>query len=444
MTGQALTPIGWHAPAKHGEPSLRRIALLSLLTIVAGIGGLLLWASIARLDSAVPAAGVFISAGMRKTISLLDNGILRELDAREGDRVAAGQVLLRLDDSQARAALDQAAAAYWAAAASAARLQAEAMDQRTLAFPRELTDAAREPAVAAQIEAEHHLFDARNEAFDGADRIARRHIEEQQATVASLESQIHEMQLRIGLFESELKGTEVLLAKGLATKVHAMELERDVAELRGAQSDLAGREAETKQQIAQSELGIINAAQARRADITKDRTGAQAQIADAAARMRAARDTLDRQEVRAPEAGVVTDLHYVTPGSSIVAGQPVLDLVPLGDKLLVEAHVAITDIENVHVGQKVNVRLTAYKAHQVPAVTGHLTYVGADRQIDADNTPYFLVRAQLDPDALHGLHEVSLYPGMPADVLILGGERTALDYFIAPIRESIRHGMNER
>jgi HlyD family secretion protein len=440
MTTLLAAPTAAHP----GEPSLRRIAVLSLLTIVVGIGGLLTWAAVARLDSAVPAPGVIVSAGKRKTITLQDAGILKELAVKEGDHVAANQTLFRLDDAQARAALDQASGAYWGAVADAARLQAEALDQRTLEFQPDLLAAAHDPAIAAQIEAERHLFEARNASFDGADRIARKKIAEEEATVASLQSQIHEMALRIGLYESELRGTQELVAKGFATKFHALELQRNVAELRGAQGDLSGRLAEMKQEIGQTELEIINAAQARRSDIGKDRTAAQGLIADAGARMRAARDTLTKLDIRAPEPGIVTDIKFFTPGSSIAAAQPVMDLVPLDAGLLVEANVSPTDIENVHVGQKVNIRLTAYKAHQVPVVTGHLVYVGADRQMDAMNQPFFLVRAQLDPDALKDLHGVDLYAGMPADALILGGERSALDYLISPIRDSIRHGMNEK
>jgi HlyD family secretion protein len=428
---------------QHGPHPLRRIAWLSLLTIGLGFGGLVGWASVAELDSAVPAPGVIVAAGKRKTVSLLDAGILRDLLVAEGDRVSAGQVLMRLDDVQARAAVDQAAAQYWGAMAQATRLQAEALDHRTFEFPDELKQAASDPAIAAEMEAERHLFDARWAAFDSAEQIGRRKIAQLQATETALQTQIRETALRLQLFSQDLHATRDLLAKGWATRVHANELERAGSELRGQLSDLAGRLSETRDLIAQTELEITNAAQSRRSDITKDRTTAQAQLADGGSRLRAARDLLDRRVVVAPEAGVVTDLKFFTPGSSISAGQPVLDLVPADPGLLVEAMVAPTDIEHVHVGQAVNVRLTAYKAHQVPVVTGHVVYVSADRQLDAQNQPVFKARAALDPDALKGLHNVELYAGMPADVLIIGGERTALDYLISPIRDSIRHAMHE-
>jgi HlyD family secretion protein len=432
----------WELPVAPQNP-LRRVIMLSLLTIIIGFGGMLTWASVSQLEIAVPAPGVIVAAGRRKTISLMDPGILKQLLVAEGDQVAAGQVLLRLDDVQANAAVDQAAAQYWEAMAQATRLQAEALDSRTLTFPPELQRAAANPAIAAVLEAERHSFDARWATFDGTQQIGRRRIDQQRATEAALQGEIREVALQLQLYAQDQIATREMLGKGLATRVHAHELERAAAELRGQLNDLAGRLAETGQIIAQTELEILNAAQSRRTDITKDRSTVQAQMADAASRLRAAQDLLERRTITAPEAGVVTDLKFFTPGSSIVAGQPVLDLVPADSALLVEAMVAPTDIEHVRVGQPVNIRLTAYKAHQVPVVTGHLVYVSADRLLDAQNQPIFKVRAALDADALKGLHGVALYVGMPADVLIIEGARSALDYLISPIKDSIRHSMHE-
>lgn len=426
------------------EPSLRGVAIASLLTIALGFGGLFAWAATARLDSAVTATGTVVAAGKRKVVTLLESGTLRELLVREGDHVSADQVLLRLDDVQARAAADQASAQYWGAAARASRLQAELLDQRELSFPAGLTAAASDPAIAAQVEAERHLFAARWEAFDGAARIARRRIAQQEAATAALQVQIGANATRAELLQQELTGVEYLLARGYATRTRALEMRRVQAELRGQLGELAGRLAEMRQMIAQTELEIVAAADARRAEITRDRRETETVLADSAQRLRGAQDMLRKREVLSPEAGVVTDLKYYTPGSSIVAGQPVLDLVPAGDRLVIEGAVSPIDIENVKVGQPVNVRLTAYKARQVPVLTGRLTYVAADRMLNPSNEPVFLVRAELDPGALSGLPGVALSPGMTAELLIIGGERYALDFLLSPIRDSLRHGLREK
>ena len=166
-------------------------------------------------------------------------------------------------------------------------------------------------------------------------------------------------------------------------------------------------------------------------------------MADADQRLRSVTDQLERREITAPEAGIVTDLKYFTLGSSIMAGQPIMDLVPDTQQLLIEGTVTPNEVEHLATGQRVNIRLTAFKAHRVPVITGHLTYVGADRQLDANNQPVFLVRAAIDRDALRNKPGVTLQPGMPADVLIINGERSILQFLISPITDSIHHAMRE-
>ena len=168
-------------------------------------------------------------------------------------------------------------------------------------------------------------------------------------------------------------------------------------------------------------------------------------MADAADRLRAAHDLLARREVVAPEAGIVTDLRFFTAGSSIAAGQPVLDLVPLDSQLLVEARIAPTDIEQVQPGQRVNVRLSAYRQREVPMLTGHLSYVSADRQTDPQGASFFLVRAIIDTTAAGegGGAIPPLAAGMPAEVFVLGERRTVMDYLLRPLRDSMRRALRD-
>ena len=436
----------WLAEAEASLPqgSLRRIALWSLLTVLVGFGGLTTWAALARVDSAVPATGTVVASGKRKTVSLVDSGILKTLLVQEGDKVAAGQPLLQLDDVQPRAAMAQAHVQYWSAVARAARLDAEAADQRALPVSPALGDAAKaDPAVAAAVAAEAYQFQSRWGALDANTRVEERKIAQQDAQVAALRAQIASAGLRLGLIREELRGVDFLMARGLSTKPRQLELQRNEAELRGAIAQFGGQYREAMEIIAQVRSGIVNTAEQRRADISRERSETQAAEADAEQRLLAARDLLQKREVVAPEAGTVTDFKYFTPGSSIVAGQPVMDLVPDNQRLLVEGAVAPHEVEHLQVGQRVNVRLTAYKAHRVPVISGRLTYVGADRQMDASNMPVFLVRAEIDPGALRDKPGVVLLPGMPADILIVNGARSVLDFLISPITDSISHAMKE-
>ena len=203
----------WLAKAEAALPqaSLRRVAICSALTLLLGFGGLTAWAAITHVESAVPATGFVISGTKRKTISLADPGILHDLLVHEGDKVVAGQVLLRLDEVQARAARNQAYVQYWSAVARAARLAAEAMDRRELPVAPDLQAAAADPAVAAAVQAEAHQFKVRWDAFDASVRVQDRKIAQAQAQTSALRSQIAASGTKLSLLQEELKSVNYLL-----------------------------------------------------------------------------------------------------------------------------------------------------------------------------------------------------------------------------------------
>ena len=435
----------WQEAARHAlhEPSLRGIVIASALTILLGFGGLTAWAANALLDSAVAAPAVFVAAGKRKTLSVLDSGILGSVAVHEGDRVQAGQLLLTLDDVQARSGREQAHVQLWAATARIARLAAEAGDRRELAFGTGIeAAAAADSVVAAQVVAEQALFDTRWRTHEDQLRAGQQHLAQLEARMPILEAQLHSVSTRLDLTRTEQHSVDALLAQGDQTRPRMVELHLGIADLAGHLGQLQGQLVQGRAAIGQARQELSGVVSDRHSDISKDMQDAQAARADAAERERIADDMLARRELRAPEAGIVTDLKLFMPGSSIGAGQPILDLVPLDGALLIEAQVATTDIEHVRVGQRVNVRLTVYKAHRVPVLTGRLVYVAADWQTDAQNQPVFLARAALDADALRGLDGVAVYAGMPADVLIIAGERSVLDFLVSPNRENLRHGMH--
>jgi len=426
-----------------GPPSLRRLTLATLAVIVLGFGSMIGWASVARLDGATPAGGSLVTETRRQTVSLLESGILRELLVREGDEVRGGEALLRLDDTQARAQAGQARARLLGATARAARLRAELADAPHVTFPVEVMHALDDPAIAAVAQAEAQLFETRRAALEATIAVQRRRIAQLEEQIGALSAQRTAFGTRLALTQEELRAVNTLLASGFATRNRALELRRTEAQLQGEIGELAGREAEARQAIAQTELEILGLANARRSEAARELQDAVNQIAEALERQRAAQDFLSRSVVLAPEAGTVTDLRFFTTGSSIIAGQPVLDIVPRGASLAVEAALRPTDIERVAVGQRVNVRITAFSHRRVPPLPGRLTYVGADRQVNARGEPFFLVRAELDADALALLDGAVLAPGMPADMLVLQGERRAIDFFLGPLLDSMRRSMRE-
>lgn len=425
-------------------PSLRRVALASALVLVLGVGGLLGWAAATPLERAVIGTGTLVAEGKRKTITLLEPGILRELLVREGERVTAGQPLLRLDITQAEAAAHQARALYWGQAVRAARLQAEQADARQFALPEGAAAvAAVDPSVAALVEAERRLFAARWAAFDGAIGLQRTRIAQLQEQMSANASLRMAAATRLRATREELAGIARLVAQGYATRTRLWDLQRSEAELLGLLGSYQAQEAQTREQIAQAEAEMANLSLNRQQDVAREQQEAQALRADAGQRLRGAEDVLARREVLAPEGGTVTDIRVFTPGSSIAAGVPVLDLVPADDRLVAETRVALHDIEQVQLGQPARLRFSAYRTHDLPLLDGRVIFVSPDRLMDERGNPYFLARVEMTPEAVQGAAGVTLAPGMPVDAYLLGERRTALDYVIRPIRESLRRSLRD-
>lgn len=426
-------------------PSLRRTVVAGLVTVVLAFGGFLGWGFFARLDSAAIAPGVVTVDSHRKTVQHLEGGIVREVLVREGQRVAAGQVLIRLDTTQAEAVLGQVDSQYWAALARAARLRGEQEDRRSLTFLAELlAEAARQRAVAAVLETEQRLFEARWEALDGTIAVQRKRIAQLEEEIVALEAQARATADQLRLTREEMAGVRSLVAKGYERRPRLLELERTVAELEGRLGELKANLAKARQGIAAAELEIINTQNTRRTEIADQLQETQTLLGDLADRRRAALDVLARKEVVAPQDGLVVNLQVHTPGGVILAGMPLMDIVPLNDDLIIEAMVDPADIDVVRVGLPAHVRLTAYKQRQVPMVDGEVIHVSADKITDErTGKPYFLARVRLAPDALEGLARVELYPGMPAEVVMVTGERRAIDYFISPITDSMNRAFRE-
>jgi HlyD family secretion protein len=436
----------WQAEIEshNSGPSLRRIVLASAIIIAVGFGGFFTWGFTAQLDTAIPAMGSIVVQSKRKTVSILDPGILTELYVKEGDRVEEGQSLLRLDDTQLQAQMGSLKLQEFATKAKLARLRAEQQGQREFEWPADILAAAgANKTFADLVNNEARTFKDRWATYDATLDVQNKKIAQLNAQITSLKAEAAATQERIEYSQKELVNLKELVNRGLITQGRLFDAQRTEAGLRGELGDIAGKQAEARQAIAQTELEIVTTTNQRQQDVSKDLQDAQASVGDLAEKIRGVNDLIGKRLVTAPVAGIVTDIKFFTPGSSIGAGQPILDIVPQNDKLIVEVQVRPDDVEHVHPGQRVNVRLTAYKQRKVPILMGKLIYVSADSQQDQQGNTFILARAELDSQELARLKTVALYPGMPAEVLIIGGERTAIDYFISPITDSLRRSFGE-
>ncbi|WP_201829986.1 HlyD family type I secretion periplasmic adaptor subunit [Microvirga zambiensis] len=426
------------------EPSYRGPLIAGLATIFLGIGGLTTWSFSAQLDSAAVASATVVVDSKRKTISHLEGGILKSLIAHEGAAVKAGEPLLRLDDTRAKADLEQLRSKRIGLEARLVRLRAEqANETGSLNFPADLLTSGGLTA-ADILNAERRYFVARREMFERKVDIQRKTIEQQIAELDAVKAQTDANTRQAELLDRELKAVASLVEKGYAPRPRLTEMQTRESQLAGQAGELASRRAKADQARAAAELEILSLGNDFQQQVASDIQTAQLELADTLERMNAARDVLRRIEVVSPENGIVTNIRYHTPGSVITAGQPILDIVPENEPLIVEAKVGLRDIDSVHVGAPVQIRLTAYNNRSTPPLAGKLTYLSADQQIDDRlNAAYFVARAEINSESLKASPATSLYPGMPAEILILNKPRRAVDYLLAPITESFNRAFRE-
>ncbi|MBK1657910.1 HlyD family type I secretion periplasmic adaptor subunit [Paracraurococcus ruber] len=421
---------------------LTRRALLVLGLTLLPLAG---WASLTTIEQAVLGQGQLIPEGKRKTITMLEPGILRRLEVREGSLVAAGQVIAQLDVTQAEAAADQARAAYWSGRARIARLRAEQADRRNLDVPEDVAKAAAtDRAVAVFLQAERALFAARWANFDGQVAVQERAIAQAREQIGGARAQKEGAERQLRSVREQIAGYSRLLAQGFASRFTVLELQRDEANFAANHGAAAAQEAQLREAMLQAERQLAAIRLGRLSDIANDLGTTEASAAAAEGQLRAAQDVLARREVLAPEAGRVTNIQMFSPGSAIGAGQPLLDLVPADDRLIVEGQVLPTDIEQVAVGQRANLRLTAYRMRELPLLPGRVSHVAPDVTAPPSGAPpYYLVRVELDRAELARFAEVHLFAGMPVEMYILGEQRTPLSYFWTPVRHAARRAFRD-
>jgi HlyD family type I secretion membrane fusion protein len=406
--------------------------------------GLGAWGGSAPLAGAAIASGQVVVQSNRKTIQHLEGGIVREIAVTDGDAVKSGELLVRLDDTRARTNLDVLQGRYFAARARAARLIAERDGHAEIAFPAELLQAAH-PAAVEAVNGQRRIFAARRIWVDGQIAILRQQIAQLREEIAALEAQVESETRQAGLIGEEMQGVKALVVKGLERRPRLLALQRTAEEIGARRSDHLGQIARAQQKIGEAELKIADHENKRIDDIMQELRATQDELFDLQEKLFAARDVLERTEIRAPRDGVVVNRRVHTIGGVINPGEAVLEIVPQAEELLVEARVRKDDIDLVRPGMKAQVRLIAYSQRWTPSVDGTVQTVSADRLEDGrSGESFYVARIEIDPASLAKLPDAELYPGMPADVLIVTGSRTALDYMLSPITSSLARAFREQ
>jgi HlyD family secretion protein/epimerase transport system membrane fusion protein len=376
----------------------------------------------------------------------LEGGIIRAILVQDGSLVRSGDPLIVLEDVQARAGFDVLQARFYTLAATRARLLAEQAGVASVRFPDRLIQATSDHAAALEaMVAQRALFATRDKALADRKGILGRRIGQLREEIAGLEAQIRADSRRIDLIDQEIEGVEQLYRKGLERKSRLLALQRGRADIEGNRAERRAGIARAEQAIGETELRIIAQDTARLEAIGEEASRVQVELAEVEQRLAASRDVLERTVIMAPSEGTVVELRFRTPGGVIRPGEPLLDIVPQNEELLVDARISPRDIDSVRAGLGARIVLPEFAQRHMPQIEGRVRQVSADAMVDPQSGQrYFAIRVEVDRARLAALEpEIRLTPGMPAEVYVVTGERTVLDYLLSPFYDSLRRAFRE-
>jgi HlyD family secretion protein/epimerase transport system membrane fusion protein len=403
------------------------------------------WGSTAPLANGAVAPGIISPDGSRRTVQHLEGGIISRLRVREGDTVKAGQILVALEDVQPRAVYEGLLDQYLTLHATQVRLTAEEAGRDRLDWPVELQGPADTKSLRAIIESQKRLFETRRTRHVSRRSVLQQRIALLGEQVKGLEAQVESTTTQLKLIAEEIEGKQVLRNKELIPKPELLRLQRAQAEISGLRGEYLAEIASAKQQVGEAEMQIL-ALDAERADqIAVQLDEVRTNLASVKERLFASRDTLKRTMVTAPVSGTILNLRFKTEGGVVQRGEPILDIVPSDDTLLIDARVSPIDIDVVHPGLSAQIHLLAYSSRTMPRIDGVVRSISADRMIDeTTKQPFYLARVEVDREAIRNIGpQVELVPGMPAEVLIVTGERTMIQYLLEPFSDLFRRSFRE-
>jgi HlyD family secretion protein len=421
---------------------LHLLAGLSVLVLLAGgVGG---WATTTELAGAVMASGSVVVDSSSKKVQHPTGGVVGEIRVRDGDRVHAGELVVRLDDTITRANLAVITKALDELAARQGRLEAERDGVSTISVRRELLERSSDRDISKLIAGEQTLFKLRHEAREGLRAQLKERIGQLHEQIAGLQEQTVAKGDEIKLIQNELVGVRELWRKNLVPINRVTQLEREATRLKGERGQLVASIAQAKGRISETELQIIQIDQDLRSEVAKELGEIQAKSAELIEKRVAAEDHLKRIDIRAPQAGTVHQMSVHTVGGVIAGGDPLMLIVPENDELAIEVKVAPQDIDQLTIGQEAVLRLSAFNRRTTPEIKGTVSRVAADLIQDQNTgTAFYTARIAVDPNEIERLEGLRLVPGMPIEAFIQTGQRTALSYLVKPLSDQITRAFRE-
>ncbi|MCJ2019051.1 HlyD family type I secretion periplasmic adaptor subunit [Methylobacterium sp. E-065] len=429
-------------PTEGTRRSLRRhiAGVAAVIAVATGVGA---WTAATDLSGAIIATGSLVVESNIKKVQHPTGGVVAELPVQEGERVRAGDLLVRLDATAARATYDSVTKSLWEIAARNARLEAERDGRPDLAIPAELNAAG--PEVGRIIDGERKLFRFRREALQGQKAQLRERIGQLNEEIKGLVEQAAAKEQETTIIGREYAGVEELWRKNLIQLTRLTSLQRDMSRLKGERGVLVASIAQTRGKVSETELQIIQLEQNLRSEVGKELAENRAKTATLMEQKITAFDQLQRIEIRAPQTGYVHELAVHTRGGVIAPGESILLIVPNADSLVAEVRVAPQDIDRLQTGQGAGLRFPSFDQRTTPELNGRVTRIAADVSEDKrTGSFYYLVRLGVTKDELAKLDGAKLMPGMPVEAFIRTADRTVLSYLTKPLVDQARRAFREK
>ncbi|GJD50817.1 Type I secretion system membrane fusion protein PrsE [Methylobacterium crusticola] len=407
-----------------------------------GAGG---WAATAEFSGAVVTAGSLVVESDVKKVQHPTGGVVGALRVKNGDHVAAGDVLLRLDETVLQANLAIVTRSIDESLARRARLEAERDGAGAASFPDALLARDRDPVVAGLVAGERRLFEMRLSAREGQKSQLAERVGQLDEQIRGLDEQIAAKGREIALIEQELTGVRDLWSKKLVPLQRVNALERDLARLEGERGTLVSTIAQVRGKITETRLQILQIDQDLRTEVGKELAEIRSKMSEYAERRITADDQLRRVEIRAPQAGTVHQLAVHTVGGVVSPGADIMLIVPTADHLTVEAKLAPQDIDQVQRGQAASLRFSAFNQRTTPVLNGEVSRVSPDLTTDPRNGQgYYTARIAIPEPEMRRLGTLRLTPGMPVEAFIQTQPRTVLTYFTKPMSDQIARAFREK
>ena len=438
----AVPPPGNNREDRKSDASWHRVAVAGYVLIFATFGVVGGWAAVAKIDRAVAAPGVVAIETNRKTVQHLEGGIVREILVKEGDAVGQGAILFRLENVQAKATYQTIESQLYSLLAIEARLIAERDQNAEITWPDELVASNSNGIFDSHIAADQVAeFNKRRSSLQDQVEMLKSKIDQLGDEIRGTQMEKASAEGQIDFINKELIGLRELNGKKLipAARLYAVERERE--RLEGAIGEAIANIAKSNGAIGEYNIQIQQLREKFQEDVAKSLVEVREKLADVRQKLVVAKDVLHRIEVVAPVAGTVQNLKVFTIGQVIRQGEPLLDIVPKNERLIIEVQFSPSDIDGVHEGQEAEVRFPAFHSRMIPLIVGHLETVSRDRLVDeTSKQPYYRGIVVLDNTQIPAELRSRVRAGMPAEVIAASGERTVLSYIVSPLTQTLRKG----